>query len=139
MSSRKDVRAPGPHLRLINGGAEGDYKRPSRPGSAVFETHVAVEIRLWHKQESLESPTPIEPVAIPALLAYSQGGVPVVSLEDADGRVECEPLELKEAGYDCIVVLEDPTGEQEELLQEASFWGYVIEPRVGGRAWRDIW
>lgn len=128
-----------PCLRLIKGGGEGEYRRPVRPGSSVFDTHIAIEIRLWHARESCDTPQPLEPIAIPALLLYSEGDVPVVSVEGSDGLVECEPGDLRESGYDCIVVLEDPTSEQGELLQEASFWGYVIEPRVGGRPWRDIW
>lgn len=139
MSADKETAARGPRLRLINGGAQSESKRPQRPRSPVLDTHIPVEIRLWHDRESLDSPGPKEPIAIPALLAYSDGGLPVVSVEDAEGPVECEPADLRESGYDCIVVLEHPNEEQVELLQEASFWGYLIEPRVGGYAWREIW
>jgi hypothetical protein len=96
---------------------------------------VTVEVRLWASNP--ENHLVRIPVAELGVLSTnhpeSEDGEPVLIV-----RGEAYGPATEEAFASVLLVLEEPTDEETELLRTAAAAGYAIEPRVVGRPWRSI-
>ncbi len=96
---------------------------------------VSVEVRLWATEPSNRL------VRIP----IGERGVLVADHPDSEGSAPMLLIDgtpyapwTEEAFAAVLLVLEESTREQTELLHAAAEAGYCIEPRVVGQPWRDI-
>ena len=96
---------------------------------------VAVEIRMWTTRP--DNHLVRIPVAERGVLVAehpeSEDDAPMLVVE---GRAYAPWTE--DAFGAILLVLEDPTEEEAELLRAATEAGYCIEPRVGGKPWRNV-
>ncbi len=96
---------------------------------------VAVELRLWSTRP--ENHLVRVPVAERGFLVAnhleSEDDAPMIVVE---GRPYAPWTE--EAFASVLLILDDPSKEEVELLRAATEAGYCIEPRVVGEPWRDI-
>jgi hypothetical protein len=95
---------------------------------------VPVEVRLWRSDDP-ENHLVRTPVGERGLLVAeppSDGG-PVLVVGG-----EFYPPWSEEAFAAVLLVLSVPTDEDAALLRAAAAAGYAVEPRVVGRAWRDV-
>jgi hypothetical protein len=96
---------------------------------------VAVELRLWGTRP--ENRLVMIPVAERGVIVADHPE----SEEDAPMLlVEGQPYApwTEEAFASVLLVLQDPTKKEADLLRAAMDAGYCIEPRVVGKPWRDV-
>lgn len=96
---------------------------------------VAVEVRLWATQP--ENHLLRIPVAERGVIVSDHPGgeddPPILMVEG-----EAYAPWTEDAFAAVLLVLQDPTKEEAELLSAAADAGYCIEPRVVGKPWRGI-
>jgi hypothetical protein len=96
---------------------------------------VAVEVRLWATQP--ENHLLRIPVAERGVIVSDHPGseddTPILMVEG-----EAYAPWTEDAFAAVLLVLQDPTKEEAELLSAAADAGFCIEPRVVGKPWRGI-